>query len=75
MTFNEALNILSLSPNYTEEELNSAYKKEAKLYHPDNYMNMDKQKQKWATMMMQKINKAREILKNHLKESKNTKCC
>lgn len=61
MTREEALKILDLDANYTEEQLRTNYKKKMRIWHPDI------SKEKNAEEMAKKINEAKAIL-----EQKNT---
>lgn len=44
MIYKDACNILNLSETYTQQELKTAYKKQALLYHPDKYRLDDGEK-------------------------------
>lgn len=61
MSFDEALKLLNLTYNYTEEELKKAYRSKIRKYHPDLASKENKQ---YAEEMSKKINEAHEILKN-----------
>lgn len=61
MSFDEALKLLNLKYNYTEEELKKAYRDKIRKYHPDLASKENKQ---YAEEMSKKINEAHEILKN-----------
>lgn len=60
MTFEEALKILGLEPNYTDEELKTAWRKLSKEHHPDKHQDAAKMIEKQAL-----INAARDFLKNY----------
>lgn len=67
MNFYEALNILGLNSNYTEEELNKKYYALVKQYHPDTLTNKSEEEQKELAEKLKKINAARAILIKNLK--------
>ena len=65
MDYERALNVLGLKPNFTEEELKTAYRALINKYHPDRYENSkDKDEMIKRT---QEINAARDYLKKHHK--------
>lgn len=68
MTLKEALNILGLKEDCTEEELKTAYRRLMKDNHPDKCGN-NKDKEE----ITKKINEARDIVKKHLKPKDNIK--
>lgn len=68
MTIEEALNILNLNKNYTEEELKKTYRTLIIKYHPDK--NPENKKQ-YAENKSKQINEAKDILEKNLK-NKNT---
>lgn len=65
MDYERALNVLGLNPEFTEEELKTAYRTLINKYHPDRYENSkDKDEMIKKT---QEINTARDYLKKHHK--------
>ena len=58
---NEALNILGLHSDYTDEDLSKAYRHMVKKYHPDKY--------KGNTDMFLKVKEAYDLLKFAKKSS------
>ncbi len=70
MNLQTALNILGLNSNYTEEELNKAYKKAAKKYHPDLFEQKTTSEKKYAENKMKEINEAKTFLEENLKSKK-----
>lgn len=56
------LKILGLESNYTKKDLKSAYRKMAKLHHPDNYSNSSEAQQKIAKEKFIEIQNAYEFL-------------
>lgn len=60
MTFEDALKILGLKPDYTDEELKSAWRKLSKENHPDKHHDEEQMTEKQAL-----INAARDYLKNY----------
>lgn len=68
MTLEEALNILNLNKNYTEEELKKSYRSIIIKYHPDKNT---KSKKSYAENKSKQINEAKDILEKNLK-NKNT---
>lgn len=71
MSFEDALKTLNLKRGYTKEELKKAYRTEVKKYHSDNFH--ENQVNEEAEKMMRKINRAKEILDNYLKENEETR--
>ena len=65
MTLNEALNILGLNKNFTEEELKKRYHKLVSENHPDNFSEGTKENLE-ATEKLKKINEAHDVIKNYL---------
>lgn len=68
MTLKEALNILGLKEDCTEEELKTAYRRLMKDNHPDKCGN-----NKVKEEITKKMNEARDIVKKHLKPKDNIK--
>lgn len=68
MTFDNAIKILSLNRNFTEEELKQAYRKLAQIHHPDRHENSKDRVQEEE--IMKDINAAKEYLMKYLKENK-----
>lgn len=65
MTFDNAIKILGLNKNFTEEELKQAYRKLAQIHHPDRHENSeDREKEE---EIMKDINAAKEYLMKYLK--------
>ena len=65
ISYEEALNIfkeVGLPNDYNEQDLLNAYRKLAKKYHPD--YNMGKEEE--AKQNMQRVNEARDVLKNYI---------
>ena len=65
MTLNEALKILELNKNFTEEELKKSYHKLVLIYHPDNFPEKTKENLE-ATERIKEINEAHDVIKNYL---------
>lgn len=63
MNFNEALQVMGLDANLTEEELRKKYLKLAKAYHPDALIGKSEAEIKSAEEKMKNINLAYETLK------------
>lgn len=61
MELKQALKVLNLKENYTEQELKEAHRKLILKHHPDKNPNNP-----YALQKTQQINEAREVLKNHL---------
>lgn len=68
MTFNNAIKILGLNRNFTEEELKQAYRKLAQIHHPDRHENSEDRVKEEE--IMKDINAAKEYLMKYLKENK-----
>jgi len=64
MTLEEALYILNLNKNYTEEELKKTYRSLIRKYHPDKH---PESKKIYAENKTKQINEAKEILEKALK--------
>lgn len=71
MTLKDALNILGLKENCTEEDLKKAYRTLAKVYHPDNYQ--DETKRVEASKKMKILNEANAIVKANIQQKDNIK--
>lgn len=57
MNINEAISILNIDEDFTVEDLDAAYKKLARDFHPDKGENSDE---------MARINRARDVLQKHV---------
>ena len=64
MTLEQALKILNLNENYTEEELKKSYRSLIVKYHPDKHPESNKT---YAENKTKQINEAKEILEKALK--------
>lgn len=64
MILEEALHILNLNKNYTEEDLRKSYRSLIIKYHPDKHPENKKQ---YAENKTKQINEAKEILEKNLK--------
>ena len=64
MNLNDALRILNLNENYTEDELRKAYRKLIIKYHPDKH---PESKKEFAEKQTKIINEAKDILEKNLK--------
>ena len=62
MNTNEALKILGLKSDYTEEELKKTYRRLIVKYHPDKFEKANIEEKKKAELKAKQINEAREIL-------------
>lgn len=67
MNFNEALIILGLNNNYTEDELRKRYYALAKKYHPDVLINRTEEERIASSQKLKEINVAYEVLIKALK--------
>jgi len=63
----DAFKILNLSDSCTEEEVKKNYKKLVKKYHPDTYVNKSEEEKQFAEETTKKINEAKEMIINYLK--------
>ncbi len=70
MNFDEALNILGLNSNYTEEELKKKYYALINQYYPDTLTTKSEEEQKESAEKLTQLNKAKDILNNALKGQK-----
>ncbi len=66
MTFEQAIKILNLPQNFTEEELKQAYRAAINKYHPDLYK--DNVKKEEMTTITQQVNAAYDYLKKYLRD-------
>ena len=57
-------NLLGLGPHFTDEELKTAYRNAAAMYHPDRYAAATRKERETAEDLMKKVNEAYETLKN-----------
>jgi hypothetical protein len=57
-------NLLGLGPRFTDEELKTAYRNAAAMYHPDRYAATTRKERETAEDLMKKVNEAYETLKN-----------
>ncbi len=67
MGYKEAINIFSLTDNYTISELKKSYRKLMKKYHPDLHTNDMTQQRKFFEQKAKEINEAYEVLSENLK--------
>jgi len=56
-------NLLGLGPRFTSEELKTAYRNCAAMYHPDRYASSSHEERQNAEDLMKKVNEAYERLK------------
>jgi len=56
-------NLLGLGPRFTAEELKTAYRNAAAMYHPDRYASATRRERENAEDLMKKVNEAYENLK------------
>jgi len=56
-------NLLGLGPRFTADELKTAYRNGAAMYHPDRYASASPSERQTAEDLMKKINEAYERLK------------
>ena len=68
MDYQKALNILGLKLNFTEEDLKKAHRKLSHEYHPDKWEGTNFYDE--AIRKQQEINEARDFLRKHLHERK-----
>ena len=61
-TLDDAYNVLGLTPNATDAEVKQAYKRLAIQFHPDRVANLGEDVRKAATLKLQKLNEAKEII-------------
>jgi hypothetical protein len=64
MSFEECLQILGLERNYTDEQLKSAYRNSALIWHPDRFQNQNEELRARAAKEMQRVNEAFQTLKS-----------
>ncbi len=64
MTASQAQTILEVRPDATDEEIQSAYKKKIKEYHPDRVATLGEEIQQLAARKTVEINEAYSLLKN-----------
>jgi len=57
-------NLLGLGTRFTSDELKTAYRNCAAMYHPDRYASSSRQEQQNAEDLMKKVNEAYERLKS-----------
>ena len=55
--------LLGLGPRFTGEELKTAYRNAAAVYHPDRYAAAARKERENAEVLMKKVNEAYECLK------------
>ena len=67
MNLDEALRLLNLDRNYTEEDLKKQYRKLVLEYHPDKHDDKDKNIYEEKTKL---LNQAKEVLSRNLKDRK-----
>jgi len=56
-------NLLGLGTRFTREELKTAYRNSAAMYHPDRYVSASREERQSAEDLMKKVNEAYEHLK------------
>lgn len=69
MEIKEALNILKLKEPFTSDELKRAFRDEMFLNHPDNFSSSSEEVKQRQGKIAQRLNEAREILTNYLKNN------
>ncbi|MEL6348948.1 MAG: TerB family tellurite resistance protein [Myxococcota bacterium] len=62
----EHLEVLKLEPHFTKKDIEKAFRKRLKLYHPDKYTHLPPEFQQVAHEMTQKLNDARQALLDSL---------
>ena len=58
------LEILGLKPEASRQEIDAAYREQAKMYHPDRVASLDTEVRKMAELRMKEINAAYAELKH-----------
>lgn len=69
MKIKEALNILNLKEPFTSDELKRAFRDQMVLNHPDNFSSSSEEVKQRQGKIAQRLNEAREILTNYLKNN------
>ena len=72
MDWGEACRILGVPPNASFDEIKAAYRKQAKIWHPDMHQSIirnNAELKRYYTEKMMKINEAREVLSDPHKRS------
>lgn len=67
MSIEEALKILGLKSNYTEEELKKSYRRLIVKYHPDKFEKTNQKEKTYAETKTKQINEARDVLEKNSK--------
>ena len=55
--------VLEIAPGATREEIEAAYKRLARIYHPDRHASQDASAQQRAVIRMRELNEARDLLR------------
>ena len=61
-TLEDAYKVLGITPDATDDEVRKAYKKMVIQHHPDKVANLGEDVKKAATIKLQEINNAKEII-------------
>ena len=69
MKIKEALDILNLKEPFTSDELKRAFRDQMVLNHPDNFSSSSEEVKQRQGKIAQRLNEAREILTNYLKNN------
>ena len=56
-------NLLGLGTRFTKEELKTAYRSKAAMYHPDRYASASQKERENAELLMKQVNEAYDLLK------------